>query len=278
MKSDRKSRDLKSMLEEALQHRIPPPIKDQSAYSIVWNSSRDNRGRPKSKRPHHQSHTVPWQRRREEPVQTPKSNSRAARRAGGLPQEEKHLKASDIGRLRRVHAPEPFLADILSKIEDDALQVPWDRREKWAIQIISDLRDIHEAGSVLRDITTSAVLIDVNDTARLVKVGHHGRPSAAWAAPKVMRILDSGQDEGAIPVGVKSDLYQLGLVLWYLLPQPSDVVRSTAGDYDGSFVAETLVPEYFQTIVLRCLSPRPQRRASAEQLLMLVPRALSRRP
>ncbi|EME79018.1 uncharacterized protein MYCFIDRAFT_212112, partial [Pseudocercospora fijiensis CIRAD86] len=46
----------------------------------------------------------------------------------------------------------------------------WERREKWAKQIVSGLSDIHEAGFVQGDFTLSNIVIDEDDNAQIIDI------------------------------------------------------------------------------------------------------------
>ncbi len=70
-------------------------------------------------------------------------------------------------------------------------------------------------------------------------------------------------------IGVKSDLYQLGMVLWALAQEEDEPERQerplslTAMPDD--------VPHYYREVVALCLMPQPQQRPSAGTLLSMFP-------
>lgn len=144
-------------------------------------------------------------------------------------------------------------------------QLQWHRREKWARQIVSGLADIHEAGYVQGDFTLSNIVIDEDDNAIIIDINRRGCP-VGWEPPELSRLIDSGQRIGMC-IGVKTDLFQLGMVLWALaeeVDEPERVERplpSVAGD----------VPDYYRKIVKTCLRERPQGRVSANELLRQFP-------
>lgn len=140
-------------------------------------------------------------------------------------------------------------------------QLPWDRREKWALQIVRGLADIHEAGFVQGDFTLSNIVIDEHDTAQIIDINRRGCP-VGWEPPELGRLIDSGQRIGMC-IGVKTDLFQLGMVLWALaeeVDEPERVRRPLPPVVDT-------VPAYFRRIVEMCLSDRPQGRQNAKRLL-----------
>ncbi|GAB7355912.1 hypothetical protein MBLNU459_g6556t1 [Dothideomycetes sp. NU459] len=161
-------------------------------------------------------------------------------------------------------APRGALVDILYDYKmTDAL--PWIRREKWALQIIGGLSEIHEAGFVQGDFTLSNIVIDENDDAKIIDINRRGCP-VGWEPPELSRLIMSGQ-RISMCIGVKSDLFQLGMVLWALAAENDEPER--VDRIKGRFppVSEPTVPSWFGKIVDICLSERPRYRESARDLL-----------
>lgn len=151
-------------------------------------------------------------------------------------------------------------------------QLPWHRREKWAKQIVSGLADIHEAGYVQGDFTLSNIVIDEDDNAIIIDINRRGCP-VGWEPPELTKLIDSGQRIGMC-IGVKTDLFQLGMVLWALaeeVDEPERVERPLP-----SVVSD--IPDYYSSIVQICLRERPQGRAGANELLRLFPETAGRPP
>lgn len=143
--------------------------------------------------------------------------------------------------------------------------LPWHRREKWAKQIVSGLADIHEAGFVQGDFTLSNIVVDEDDNAQIIDINRRGCP-VGWEPPELNRLIDSGQ-RISMCIGVKTDLFQLGMVLWALaeeVDEPERVEKPLPRIIDE-------VPRYFRDIVETCLSDRPQGRKDAVQLLRHFP-------
>ncbi|KAF7198400.1 putative serine/threonine-protein kinase [Pseudocercospora fuligena] len=148
----------------------------------------------------------------------------------------------------------------------------WERREKWAKQIVSGLSDIHEAGFVQGDFTLSNIVIDEDDNAQIIDINRRGCP-VGWEPPELGRLIDSGQRIGMC-IGVKTDIFQLGMVLWALaeeVDEPERVERPLPPVYEGT-------PDYFRQMIQSCLSERPQGRKSAQQLLHQFPACAGLRP
>ncbi|KAK4499099.1 hypothetical protein PRZ48_009611 [Zasmidium cellare] len=144
-------------------------------------------------------------------------------------------------------------------------QLPWHRREKWAKQIVNGLSDVHEAGFVQGDFTLSNIVIDEDDNAQIIDINRRGCP-VGWEPPELGKLIDSGQRIGMC-IGVKTDLFQLGMVLWALaeeVDEPERVERPLPDVFEE-------IPEYFREMVRSCLSEKPQGRVGAKQLLALFP-------
>ncbi|KAI7466787.1 kinase-like protein [Hortaea werneckii] len=160
------------------------------------------------------------------------------------------------------YAPGGALVDILYDYNGG---LPWYRREKWAKQIVQGLSDIHEAGFVQGDFTLSNIVIDEYDNAQIIDINRRGCP-VGWEPPELSRLIDSGQ-RISMCISVKTDLYQLGMVLWALAEQidePERVERPLPRLIDG-------VPACYSEMVEICLSERPQSRWPANRLLRMFP-------
>jgi serine/threonine protein kinase len=169
------------------------------------------------------------------------------------------------------YASQGALVDMLYDCQGTG-QLPWHRRENWAKQIVQGLSDIHEAGFVQGDFTLSNIVIDEDDNAQIIDINRRGCP-VGWEPPELSRLIDSGQRIGMC-IGVKTDIFQLGMVLWALAEENDEPermerpLRPVTGD----------LPSYFRHMVSNCLSPRPQDRYSAKRLLRLFPISASRPP
>ncbi|KAK3678269.1 hypothetical protein LTR78_001564 [Recurvomyces mirabilis] len=162
------------------------------------------------------------------------------------------------------YASQGALVDMLYDFRGTS-ELPWYRREKWAKQILQGLTEVHEAGFVQGDFTLSNIVIDADDNALIIDINRRGCP-VGWEPPELSRLIESGQRIG-MHIGVKTDLFQLGMVLWALaeeIDEPERVRRPLpAVNLD--------VPDYVQQIIDICLSGRPRDRAEAKELLRLFP-------
>jgi serine/threonine protein kinase len=148
-------------------------------------------------------------------------------------------------------------------------QLYWDRRERWAHQIVEGLSEIHEAGFVQGDFTLSNIVIDNDDNAKIIDINRRGCP-VGWEPPELAKLIKSGQ-RISIYIGVKSDLYQLGMVLWALAEQQDEPERQDRPLVQTLDRHNTDVPVYFRDIIRACLSDAPQARPSATDLLKRFP-------
>lgn len=148
-------------------------------------------------------------------------------------------------------------------------QLNWERRERWGRQIVQGLSEIHEAGYVQGDFTLSNIVIDKNDDAKIIDINRRGCP-VGWEPPELAKLIESGQ-RISIYIGVKSDLYQLGMVLWALAEQQDEPERQDRPLAKTMERHRSDIPDYFRDVVRACLSDLPRNRPSASQLLKKFP-------
>lgn len=171
---------------------------------------------------------------------------------------------SQVKGLLIAYAEKNALVDI---IYDNQGKLPWARRERWARQIIEGLKEIHEAGFVQGDFTLSNIVIDGEDKAQVIDINRRGCP-IGWEPPEIEALLSSGQRISMF-IGIKSDLFQLGMVLWAL------AMENDEPDLQGRPLtlanAPDQIPGYFRGLIDRCLLKDPVMRPSAKELLREFP-------
>ncbi|KAL1902572.1 hypothetical protein Sste5346_001014 [Sporothrix stenoceras] len=145
--------------------------------------------------------------------------------------------------------------------------IPWYTRMKWARQIVHGLSEIHEAGFVQGDFTLSNIVIDDDGNAKIIDINRRGCP-VGWEPPEATPLIQSDQ-RISMYIGVKSDLYQLGMVLWALATQEDDPEAHGRPLHLGEDVG---VPQWYRSIVETCLAEDPRERSQALQLLSYFPR------
>jgi len=144
--------------------------------------------------------------------------------------------------------------------------LPWSRREKWARQIVKGLSEVHEAGFVQGDFTLSNIVADEEDNVWLIDINRRGCP-VGWEPPELEALIRAGQHISMF-IGVKTDLFQLGMVLWALamcIDEPELESRPLAQ------ASRPDVPDYFKNMVEICLQTDPRKRRSAVDLIALFP-------
>lgn len=164
------------------------------------------------------------------------------------------------------YAEQGALIDIVYDSKEGHIpKVSWARRENWAKQIIHGLSNIHEAGFVQGDFTLSNIVIDERDEAQIIDINRRGCP-VGWESPEMVPLVESGQ-RLSMYIGVKSDLYQLGMVLWALAMEKDEPERASRPL--NLRVAGPEIPHYYKFLTDICLSPKPKQRFAAKDLLTM---------
>lgn len=179
---------------------------------------------------------------------------------GGIVVDEHHQK---VKGLLISYAKQGALVDILY---DQRGQISFARRERWAKQIVQGLCEIHESGYVQGDFTLSNIVVDADDNALIIDINRRGCP-VGWEPPEIAQKIESNQ-RISMYIGVKTDLYQLGMTLWALAMQEDEPERQPRPLFLGFDVD---VPDYYRRLVDICLSPMPRHRLSAKELLSFFP-------
>lgn len=161
------------------------------------------------------------------------------------------------------YAEQGALIDVLY---DGEHSLPWNTREKWARQIVNGLAEIHEAGFVQGDFTLSNIVVNDEGDAKIIDINRRGCP-VGWEPPEATPLIESNQ-RISMYIGVKSDLFQLGMVLWALATQEDEPEAHGRPLRIGS---DLKVPAWYRRIVDICLSEDPRHRIQALHLLSMFP-------
>ncbi|KAJ5113772.1 hypothetical protein N7456_002306 [Penicillium angulare] len=161
------------------------------------------------------------------------------------------------------YASQGALIDILYEQRG---QISFARRERWARQIVQGLCEIHESGYVQGDFTLSNIVVDGDDNAYIIDINRRGCP-VGWEPPEIAAKIESNQ-RISMYIGVKTDLYQLGMTLWALAMEEDEPERQPRPLILGNDID---VPDYYRRLVDICLSPTPRHRLAAKDLLSLFP-------
>ncbi|OIW22567.1 kinase-like protein, partial [Coniochaeta ligniaria NRRL 30616] len=151
---------------------------------------------------------------------------------------------------------------LVDVIYDNDGKLPWPRRAKWARQIVIGLSQIHESGTIHGNLTLSKIALDDDDDISILGLGAQGM-SVGWAPPEAELLIQSNQSVTLVQ-SMKSDIYQLGMVLWALASQtdePESCVKPL------QVTKEMGVPAWYKHIVEACLSLDPQQRPHTTSLL-----------
>ncbi|KAJ5780231.1 hypothetical protein N7457_005391 [Penicillium paradoxum] len=146
------------------------------------------------------------------------------------------------------------------------------RRERWAKQIVQGLCEIHESGYVQGDFTLANIVVDADDNAKIIDINRRGCP-VGWEPPEIAAKIESNQ-RISMYIGVKTDIFQLGMTLWALAMEEDEPERQPRPLRLGD---DARIPDYFRRIVDICLSPVPRHRLSAKELLSMFPPLLATR-
>lgn len=183
--------------------------------------------------------------------------------------EDEHIKGLLIS-----YAEQGTLVDIIYDHqpgnEKGLLPLPWTTRAMWARQIVQGLADVHESGFVQGDFTLSNIVVDGAGNAKIIDINRRGCP-VGWEPPESRPLIKSSQGI-SMYIGVKSDLYQLGMVLWSLAMEDDEPEKYGPGLALG---ADVDVPPWYRKLVDICLSDDPRMRIQASSLLSLFPAGLS---
>ncbi|KJZ77929.1 hypothetical protein HIM_02566 [Hirsutella minnesotensis 3608] len=165
------------------------------------------------------------------------------------------------------YASQGALIDIIYEhCKENGSSLPWANKAKWARQIVQGLADIHDSGFVQGDFTLSNIVIDEGGDAKIIDINRRGCP-VGWEPPEATALINVGH-RITMYIGVKSDLYQLGMVLWGL------AVEEDEPEIHGRPLVlgpEVNVPDWYRQVTEICLSADPRMRLQASSLLQLFP-------
>lgn len=165
------------------------------------------------------------------------------------------------------YADQGALIDIIYEhCKDGEFDIPWSTRKKWARQIVEGLSDIHDSGFVQGDFTLSNIVIDEHGDAKIIDINRRGCP-VGWEPPEATPLIECNQ-RISMYIGVKSDLYQLGMVLWALAMQEDEPEAQGRPLILGP---EVNIPDWYRQMAEICLSDDPRLRLQASSLLQMFP-------
>ncbi len=112
-------------------------------------------------------------------------------------------------------------------------------------------------------------MIDCDDEAKIIDINRRGCP-VGWEPPEIAALIDSKQ-RVAMYIGVKSDIFQLGMVLWAIAMQEDEPeIQSKPLTFPDHRTPDD-IPSYYKVLVSICLSDNPRTRGHTEKLLSMFP-------
>ena len=193
----------------------------------------------------------------------------------------------DIGESDGRHflSMEYIEGDDLSSLLRRIGRLPSDKAVEIGRQLCFGLQAIHDAGILHRDLKPANVIIDNRGRARITDFGIAGLEDELRDAAQLQRIgtpayMSPEQISGG-ELGIKSDIYSLGLVLYEILTGKRAFEADSVPDLIKKQQSETPTnPSAFvqdidplvEQLIFRCLEKQPQNRpASALQVALALP-------
>ncbi|KAG5921705.1 hypothetical protein E4U61_006328 [Claviceps capensis] len=170
------------------------------------------------------------------------------------------------------YAARGSLSDVIfENCKERNFGIPWIQRERWAKQIVHGLADIHESGYVQGDFTLSNIVVNAAGDAKIIDINRRGCPMG-WEPPE-SRTIVVAHNQINMYIGVKSDLYQLGMVLWALA-----MLEDEPDLYPRPLLLDSgvRIPDWYRHVTEVCLSAEPRRRLDASSLLRMFPPHIAR--
>ncbi|KAI9689009.1 MAG: hypothetical protein M1822_000746 [Bathelium mastoideum] len=164
---------------------------------------------------------------------------------------------------------EPFAArgTLTDIIYDSRDIIPWVLREQWAWQIVEGLAGFHDQGYVHGHLDMSHIVVDEHDNAQILGAPSDNSVPVGWEPPELSALELAGLK--LLPfVTQKTDIFQLGMVLWGLAMMQDEPERQDR-PLDCLVLIERQVPLYFRTIVQQCLDGLPANRPIIRDILKL---------
>lgn len=165
------------------------------------------------------------------------------------------------------YAEQGALIDVIyENCKEQGIGIPWTTRQRWARQIVRGLADIHESGFVQGDLTLTNIVVDAAGDAKIIDINRRGCP-VGWEPPEMTALIEA-HHRITMYIGVKSDLYQLGMVLWALAMLEDEPETHGRPLMLGP---EINIPDWYRHMTEICLSADPKMRLAASSLLHMFP-------
>ena len=175
-------------------------------------------------------------------------------------------KESMIKGLMLEYAESGALVDILYDYKG---KIPWSERENWAYQIVWGVSEVHIEGMSINSLTLSNLVIDAENIVKLISLPKKAC-AVGWEPPEISELIAQGQ-KISFHLGLKTDLYQMGMILWALAADDDEPERQSRPLTLGGDT-----PPYYRALVGICLSQQPRDRVWASELLRMFPLSVAR--
>jgi len=133
------------------------------------------------------------------------------------------------------------------------------------------IADVHNEGLFMGGLWLEHLGVDADDAIKLLVLSYKRGCVVGWESPEMSEMMKSGQKVSNRP-GLKSELYQLGMVLWALATEEDEPELSPR----PLKIADEIL-HYYRSMVAICLSARPRDRMWASELLRMFPAYLENR-
>ena len=183
------------------------------------------------------------------------------------------------------------IQQILETAEAKSEYLPWVVRENWAYQLTQAMIEVHERNLILGVLYLDSVGLRENGSVVLTALKTSGKQipnRRGYLAPELRREKDA-DTSGSSNYTFKTDVFQLGYLLWLLAEHKSNVCGylcrracctntpsyACTAEHTNPVSLPTCypqVPTYFNRIIEQCRSKDPGSRPSARSLLQAFPR------
>lgn len=148
-------------------------------------------------------------------------------------------------------------------------KIPWLERENWAYQVVKGISELHTEGLPIGSLTLSKLVIDAENIVKLCSLRKEGC-AVGWEPPEISDLIAQGQRISS-HLGLKTDLYQMGVILWALAADEDQPERRP-----GPLTLGDDIPQYYRALVGICLSQQPRDRMWASEILRMFPWSVAR--
>lgn len=188
----------------------------------------------------------------------------------------------NVVRIFEVGQSDQLYYYVMDFLEGETIEDRIDRKKKlpleevlrYATQVARALQHIHSNGLIHRDIKPSNIFITTNYVAKIIDFGIakllHAKPTYSYSSVGSPVYASPEQIQGQ-EVSGKTDIYSLGVVMFYMLTgqHPFERENLLSKMFDAPKDILTLnpkIPDKLASIVYQCIHADPQERLPAHEL------------